>query len=337
MMVNYFLPLGILLGTIAAVRNSRGRHSTSALTLCTMGYATFTGFLAFSKQGMFTPFVCWLLGVAWAGFQLRLRHIWAMLAFAVIAQGFMVPLSNVGRVDSVTGSSEERLAIVEKYLEHPMLLRQTNQERVSAYASLDIWYYGTPQGIFDRLTMLPNDSQLIAFSADGHYFGYLPIFVYFQNWVPHFINPHKLEGVYVGGNRYAHELGQLADEDWTTGISYSPSAESFHLDGWRSVILVQPLIFLMLFVVTDGVCGDIRSQPWGLLPMLLFAHIAPEGLLLAAINYIWVGNLGTVFAIFVSGYITPVFGRLLKGRDHVPLWRANLSSPLAAAPRVETA
>lgn len=113
-----------------------------------------------------------------------------------------------------------------------------------------------------------------------------------------------------------------------------PSAEAFHLDGWTSTILLQPVLYLLLFVVTDWVCGDLRAQPWGLLPMLLFSHIAPEGLLSATINYVWIGNVGTIFCIFICGYVAPVFGRLLKGREREPLWRANLAFDPARAEAV---
>ncbi|HLI77082.1 MAG TPA: hypothetical protein VKV02_09060 [Acidobacteriaceae bacterium] len=330
LMVNYFLPLGILLGTIAAVRNSNGRNSVSALTATALIYSTYTGMVTFSKQGMFTPFVCWIMGLAWSRFRLRLVHIIAIIAFAIVAQEFMTPLANVGRVDNVTGTEQERVAITEHYLLHPLLLKRINKERVAGYSGLEIWYYGSPQGIFDRLTMLPNDSQLIDFTAHDHFFGYLPLFVYIQNWVPHIINPNKVDASTVGGNRYAHEMGQLADEDSTTGISFSPSAESFHMGGWICVLLVQPLVFLLLFAVTDSVCGDLRVQPWGLLPLLLFSHVAPEQLLGGSINYVWLGNVGTIFAIFVCGYVTPVFGRLLKGRDRAPVWRANLAGPMGS-------
>ena len=156
--------------------------------------------------------------------------------------------------------------------------------------------------------------------------------VYFENWVPHFIDPHKLEGVAVGGNRYAHEMGQLADDDLTTGISYSPSAEAFHIDGWRAILLLQPCIFLLLFTTVDAVCGDVRAQPWGLLPMLLFAHIAPEELLNGTINYVWLGNVGVIFCIIVSGYITPILGMLLRGHQQAPLWTANLQRNEGATP-----
>lgn len=328
--VNYFLPLSILLGTIAAVRNSGGQRSTSPLTLAVLAYSLYGGLISFSKQGMFSPFVCWVLGLAWARFQLRVRHIVTIAIFAIVAQTWMVPLANVGREDMTTGTPEERLGIVEHYIEHPLLLRETNRERQASYAGLDVWYYGTPQGIFDRFTMLPNDAQLISFTAQGNYFGYLPIIAYYENWVPHIIAPNKLEGVWIGGNRYAHELGQLADEDMTTGISFSPSGEAFHIDGWRSVLFAQPVIFLILFVATDFVCGDLRAQPWGLLPLLLFAHIAPEQLLGGSIGYTWLGNVGTIFAIVICGYVAPVFGRLLKGRERTVIWR-DIGMPSAAA------
>lgn len=324
-MVNYFLPLGILLGTIATVRSSGGRHSTSPLTLCVFAYAMYYGLLSFSKQAMLTPFTCWLLGVAWARFRLQPKHLIGIVAFCVLAQEFLVPLANVGHVDGVNKPRPQQLALVEMYLEHPRKLKQVNDDRTEAYAGIGDWYFGEPKGLMDRLTMLAVDSQLISFTAQGHYFGYLPVLVYFQNWVPHAVNPHKLENVLVGGNRYAHEMGQLADSDTTTGISYSPSAEAFHLDGWTGILLLQPCIFLLVFITTDLVCGDLRYQPWGLVPMLLFAHVAPEELLNGSIEFVWLGNIGVMFCIFVSGYVTPIFGHLLRGRQRVPAWRAEMA------------
>lgn len=327
-LVNYFLPLSILLGTIAAVKSSGGRRSTSPLTIAVLVYSTYTGLLVFGKQAMFTPFVCWVLGMAWSRFQLRPRHLITIVLFIVVAQGWMVPLANVGREELPMGTHGDAVEIVEYYIQHPLELRETNRERQAGYLGMDIWYYGTPQGLFDRLTMLPNDAQLISYTADGHYFGYLPLIAAFENWVPHIIAPHKLEGVWVGGNRYAHELGQLADEDMTTGISFSPSGEAFHMDGFRSVLFAQPLVFFILFVTVDFVCGDLRAQPWGLLPLLLFAHLAPEQLLSGSVNYTWLGNVGTIFAICVCGYVAPVFGRLLKGRERTTLWRSNIGMPV---------
>ena len=159
--------------------------------------------------------------------------------------------------------------------------------------------------------MMPNDSMLISFYDQGHYFGYKAVLFYFENWVPHIINSHKLEGVSFGGNAYSHEMGGLADADTTTGISFSPTAEAFHIDGWRGILLVQPPIFLLLFVTTNAMCGDVRRQPWGLFPLLAFAHVAPEAMLGGAI----MAKLSVLLAIFVCGYITPVLGMLLSGSN----------------------
>ena len=154
----------------------------------------------------------------------------------------------------------------------------------------------------------------MSFSDQGHYFGYRAIWFYFGDWVPHLLSPNKLAGLAVGGNAYSHEMGGLADADTTTGISFSPAAEAYHIDGWRGVLVLQPLIFLMLFASTSAVCGDIRRQPWGLFLVLDFAHVAPENLLGGAISATRLGNIGIAVAICFCGYVTPVLGMLLAGR-----------------------
>lgn len=312
--VNPFLPLGVLLATIAAVRDSGGRRSTSVVSLVGMLYIFVVGITNFSKQGMLMPFVCWLIGAAWARFRLRLKHIVFIVFFSVLAQEVLVPIS-ASRNDVETGTFQERIGLVEHYFTHVEELRRRNREwQPPSDTDWRNYYYGKPQGIFDRLSMLPNDSVLISFSDQGHYFGYRAVWFYFGDWVPHFLSPHKLEGLSVGGNAYSHEMGGLADADTTTGISFSPAAEAYHIDGWRGVLVLQPLIFFMLFVSTNAVCGDIRRQPWGLFLILDFAHVAPEALLGGAISATRLGNIGIAVAILFCGYITPVIGLLLSGK-----------------------
>ena len=316
-LLNPFLPLSMLLGTVAAVRTSRGQHSTSPLVWCAIGYSLFYGILAFSKQGAFTPPLCWLVGAAWARFRLRPKHVIMVIAYAIIGQTIIVPLSGV-RDEVVTGSTEERIAILEHYLTHLSQLRaHVNDTTAQGNYDQAMYYYNRRQGIFDRITMMPNDSVLISFSDQGNYYGYKAYRYYFENWVPHIIDPHKLEGVQVGGNAYMHEMNMLADSDTTTGISFSPTAESFHIGGWPSLLLVAPLVWLLLFVTTDAVCGDLRRQPWGLTLLIGFAHVAPEGGLGEAIWLVWAGNIGVALAIFTCGYVTPLLGLLLSGRSTI--------------------
>lgn len=312
--VNPFLPLGVLLATIAAVKDSGGRHSTNIISLAGMAYIFMIGLTSFSKQGMFLPVVCWLIGAAWARFRLRLKHVVFIACFSVFAQKVLVPIS-ASRNDVQIGTFSERVSLVEHYFTHiPELRRRAREWQPPSDLDWRNYYYGEPQGLFDRLTMLPNDSVLISFSDQGHYFGYRAVWFYFGDWMPHILSPKKLEGLSVGGNAYSHEMGGLADADTTTGISFSPTAEAYHIDGWRGVLVLQPLVFLLLFASTSAVCGDIRRQPWGLFLVLDFAHLAPEALLGGAISATRLGNIGIALAILFCGYITPVLGMLLSGK-----------------------
>ena len=313
--INPFLALSILLATIAAVRDSNGLRSTNAVSWAGMLYHFFVGITTFSKQGMFTPIVCWIIGISWARFRLRPIHLIVIILFGIAAQTVLTPIAVFGRGDDTTGALSERVDLVEGYLTHiPQLRRRAHEWAPPPDLDWRMFYYGQGQGIWDRLSMMPNDSVLIAFSDQGHYFGYLAVRYYFENWVPHAINPHKLEGISVGGNTYMHEMGGLAEGDTSTGISFSPAAEAYHIDGWRGVLVLSPVIYLMLFLTTDAMCGDIRRQPWGLALGLVFAHVAPEGLLGGAISMTWLGNVAMIVSMYSCGYITPVLGQLISGR-----------------------
>ena len=327
--ISPFLPLSILLGTIAAAQDSRGVRTLNFVNVVGMSYTFYVGILGFSKQGMFTPITCWVLGLAWARFRLRFIHLACIGIFAAFAQMVLVPMAAIGRDDLVTGSTDERIALVENFLTHiPQLRARSKAWEAPPDFDFRMFYFNQPEGILDRLSMMPNDSVLIQYSAQGHYFGYLAIRYYFENWIPHLIDPHKLEGIRVGGNAYAHEIGGLADEDFTTGISFSPTAEAFHIDGWRGVLLLAPAIWILLFVTCDATCGDIRRQPLGLLYVLVFAHVAPEGMLGGAIDLVRLGNSAFTFAILFSGYVAPVLGTLFRGQaESLRMSRAEPARP----------
>lgn len=332
--VNPFLLLCVFLGTIGAVRNSGGRRSTTPLTIAVLIYMFVSGVLIFSKQGMFTSVVLWVIAASWARFRLRPFHIVSLLAFAIYAQMVLTPMASLRNEPK---NDQERWAMAEYYLFHyEALKKHVSPYKPSTELEWQFLYYGKPSGIWDRLSMLPNDSVLVSFSDQGHYFGLKAIRYYFENWVPHIIDPHKLQGVAVGGNAYMHEIGGLADEDYTTGISFSPTAEAYHIAGWYCILVLAPPIYFLLFMTADAVCGDIRRQPWGLITLFTFAHLAPEGGIGGAIGIVWLGNFAIAFAVFCCGYITPVIGSLFGGgvaRAHSrAMGRMSLPRPLPRRP-----
>jgi hypothetical protein len=140
---------------------------------------------------------------------------------------------------------------------------------------------------------------------------------YFLNWIPHIILPNKEAlmpaGVVNPGNFYAHEVGGLAPDDFSTGVSFSPTAEAFHMNTWLGIVIVGGAVWTLLFIITDLICGDLRKSPFGLLAMVAFSHAAPESLIAGLVYFIFFTNFGIVVAILFSAYFAPILGTLLSG------------------------
>ena len=84
--INVFLPLAILLGTIYTIRSSGGRRSVNIVTLiASLQIFVFFGLIFYSKQGMFTPFVCWAVAAASQRYRLRLWQVILVIAFGFYA------------------------------------------------------------------------------------------------------------------------------------------------------------------------------------------------------------------------------------------------------------
>ena len=102
-----------------------------------------------------------------------------------------------------------------------------------------------------------------------------PIYQYFGNLLPHFLNPNKQ--ITFGGNFYAHEMGSgLAEDDYSTGISFSPVAEAFHCEGWGGILWLLPVIWILLFSSVDFVVGDMTKYPWGLMVVVWIGARSPR-------------------------------------------------------------
>ncbi len=315
--INYFLPLGIMLGTVDALQKSQGRRSTNLLVLSAMIFGFGLGLTQFSKQGMFTPFVAWLLGAFYMRMRLRPVHYLSMIAFAVLSVTVLSPLS-VGRDELYPG-----MPVGEKFLLAEALVLNVNQvrkdlEEDQIKAQINggqTSYYNQPEGLFDRLSMVPNDDTLIAYTAEGHVLGYAVVNASFQNWIPHFLMRDKVVLNEVGGgNFYQHEMGNLPVNDTTTGISYSPTAEAFHLGSWQGIFILMPLIFTMFFIVFDFLLGDLRRHPWGLLAILLFGHVAPETGIVGPIYETMFGSIAIIGSILFCIYVAPILGAAFSPR-----------------------
>jgi hypothetical protein len=189
-------------------------------------------------------------------------------------------------------------------------------------------YYNTPQGFIERLSIIGPDDAFFNYTAKGNYIGYMPILEDFENFIPHFLLPNK--PFPISGNYYAHLIGGfLAPDDFTTGISFSPAAEAYQIDGWIGVCLLLPAIWLMLLWITDFICGDLRESPWGLLMVVVFSHAAAESMVGSLIYLTFYGSLGLVLVIVFSTRVAPVIGVLFYGRQEISPARLNLAASRA--------
>jgi hypothetical protein len=329
--LNRFLLLAIFLGTVHAIRRSGGTTSVSLPVLVAGAVLFLSGAIGFSKEGMITPFLCWLIAASSQRYNMSRGQVIGAILVTIFIFRYLVPYSQYGRnYASTTSASNFDIAV--SLLSDLGTVRTEYENSQVADDEEDPLvrnYFNTSQGFFNRLQMIGPDDGLNGLTEQGVVPGLSPIFMYFGNLVPHFIWKDKTN--WGGGHLYAQQMGLLAEDDESTGISFSPAGEAFHLMRWPGVFILAPTLWIMLFTLFDSLCGDTRKSPWGLLVVVSFAHVAPEGglgILIYAMGY---GALTLIFAAFAVTYLMPIIGELFIGPSRTMTARNLRISPHAAA------
>lgn len=315
--LDVFLILGIILSTIGAIQDSDGRKATNGINRFAILWSVYQGMLNFSKQGMMTAPVCWLIAATYMRLKLRSVHIVAIIIFGILNFTVFTTLSQSRDLAIPGGSYLQSTELVIRLLSHYGALHAHVQSVLgNGVSSHD--YFRTPQNaLIDRLNMLGPDDALVSYSSRVAPLGLEPVKNYYINLIPHFL--YRDKPATLNGNYYAHEVGgYLAEDDFTTGISFSPVGEAFRLEGWWGIFGLLPFVWLVLFLTTEAVCGDIRKSPWGLLVVVYFGHAAPESLIAGLIYYTGFGNYGLLFAILFCSKFAPVIGAIFYGQQKIP-------------------
>ena len=313
--LNVTLPLAILIGVYQRVKATGGRSSFSLPVLIAWGFSTWVGLLSYSKEAMFAPSLAWVVASAAARLKLSFLQILFLVPTGIFAVAVLVPYSQYGRNFRAETAADPQVAY--RLLRHPLELRAKVNADEEREINLYHWF-NKPRGIFDRLTLVPIDSALIQLTDLNGPIGLQNTFNYFENIAPHFILPNKPE--IHSGNDYAHEIGMLAPDDHSTGISFSPYADAYHQASWFGVLLIMPMIQFLMFVAMNFIVGDTDEAPWALFFVMAFAHNAAEGMLLFPIYVISFGMEAIVATAFAMIYVTPLIGGLLVGpnKDESP-------------------
>ncbi len=334
--INRFLPLGIILGTMYTIRRSGGRRLWSLPVIFAVPFMlVFFGIVAASKEGFFTPLLCVVLAATVSRYNFSLRQIAAGAAFVFISFVYVVPFIQLDK-DIETDFAGKMNFAVEYVTNTGRGAGEKAAHELVAYEDIDdfaLHYYNEPQGFADRLEMLSIDDAIIDVTNQGHVFGIYPTVFAFLNVIPHFIWPSK--PTYGFGNMYWHEIGSNhykrgGQEDTTTGISISPSADAYHEARWYGVLLLAPAMWFSVFFLLDWLCGDVRKAPWGLVAIVLMAHIAPEGMLGGAAWFMTFGMIGITAVSLLAAYVLPIVATLVVGAGSRKISPAMLRRPLRA-------
>jgi hypothetical protein len=222
---------------------------------------------------------------------------------------YLVPFAQYGRNFRGTNVTlSQKIDIAAQLLEHPEDTREKFEEDTT-YTT----YYNTPQGFWDRLQFISVDDSLINLTDQGRVFGLVPLVLSAENAVPHVFWPDKPN--FSLGNIYTHEInGEAQGEgDTDTGISFSPTAEAYHMARWVGILVVAPLVWFLAFVVFDSLFGDVRATPWGLLALAMISHFAPEGQLSGLIYLVTYGSEMLIFCALFATWFAPALGDAIVG------------------------
>jgi hypothetical protein len=306
-----FLPLGILLATIGAINDSKGKNTMNFVNAFGMLFLFCQGLTALSKQGMLGPMLCWVLAVVYKGFDLKRPQIISIVVGVFMAFFVFSPLSQSRDLITDDMTYTDKLIFGIDSIIHIQRIR----EHVAGYGTgaPSHSYFSTGQNVLvQRLTMIGTDDALINVASSAEPEGWGVVADNYLNFIPHALAPNKRDP--PTGNQYGHEIGgMLADNDFGTGISFSPVSESFRIHRWIGLFVILPGVWLILFASVEFICGDLRTSPWTLMPILIAAHVAPEGMLAGQIYMTGYGNAGFLLGILIATRLSPTLGKLFFG------------------------
>ena len=309
--LNQFLPFALILGVLYTVRASNGRRSLTPGLGLLYAFAFVIALPGYSKQGIFTPALCWVAGACLARYQLKPINLVSLALMVYVLAAYLTPYSQYGRDLPPTGSyiasMEQSFSLLANISTVKALESKTESEE---YGRLN--YFNHSEGLLDRLQMFSPDDALIDVTDRMGTFGYEPTKEGWENLIPHVLWPGKPTPYF--GNMYAHQIGGIDDEDVTTGVSFGISADAYHQGGLIGVLVVETLCLTAVFLVLSWLLGDVRDHPAVIISILVIAHLAPEGAIPGLI--LLIQNAVTILILgFICMYVLPVFASILEPPD----------------------
>ncbi len=331
--IDRFPLMAILLGTIYEIRHSKGQRSVNWIVLTAIAFETALGLIYFSKEGMLVGATAWFL----AGILMNYSFSKTQLISCAVALSFtvyyLVPYSQYVR-NFTTSSTSGNIAVSLLYLGDLNKTRQLYLEAIEDFDIADEYHiFDKRQPFLDRAIMMAPDDALVDYTNKGHVFGLAPTYTAYANIVPRVIWHNKPS--IAAGNIYGHEIGILAEDDDTTGISFSPGADAFHQAQWLGLMLLLPVDMFLMFLICDTLVGSAKQAPWAFLWILEVTHVAPEQGLQGCVYLFTYAVIAMLLVYWSTKVMGPFILRTIRqdkgaaGRSFDPASR----SPVPLAPR----
>jgi hypothetical protein len=330
--LNIFIPMATILATYYEITISRGERSMNWVVLVSILYVAGFGFIAASKQGMYTPFLSYFLVCAALDFRFRPLPVIAILGWLAFAVGFMFPWAQYARATTrqatFTGTVEATVNLLRNPQTIPAMYQWYSDSLKSNEEVNQVSLcYDHPHGLLDRESLICQDDRLIALTQHTGPVGPDYLIAGFEMVVPHFLWPNRV--TLSLGNIYGRETGEAGSEDYATAVAFAPIGDAYREFGWSGIIVAMPILYFFTFIILNGVFGDARESPWGLV-MVSYAAFAAPGLLLPVHPQLWGHYIPLILLVmWITRYVAPqiavVFGfRKIKakivqpGADLVP-------------------
>jgi hypothetical protein len=306
--LNIFIPMATILATYYEICISRGTRSMNWIVVASIFYVAGFGFIAASKQGMYEPFFSYFLVCAALEYRFRPLQVMAMVAWLAFALGFLFPWAqyarSMTRQSTFIGTVDATITLLKNPATIPAMYQWyadsvKKNEDVNEVALC----YDHPHGLLDRESLICQDDRLIQLTQHAGPAGFSYLVDGFEMVIPHFLWPNRI--VLSLGNIYGRETDEAGQEDYVTAVAFAPIGDAYRELGWSGVAVVMPILYFFTFIFLNGVFGDARESPWGLV-LVAYAAMAGPGLLLPVHPQLWGHYVPLILLVmWITRYVAP--------------------------------
>jgi len=306
--LNIFVPMATILATYYEICISRGQRSMNWIVLVSILYVAGFGFIAASKQGMYTPFLSYFLVCAALDYRFRPLQVIAILGWLAFAVGFMFPWAqyarSMTRQETLAGTVAATLNLIENPQTIPAMYHwYADSLKMNEEINQVALCYDHPHGLMDRESLICQDDRLIQITQHTGPTGPDYLIAGFEMVVPHFLWPSRM--TLSLGNIYGRETGESGSEDYVTSVAFAPIGDAYREFGWSGIVVVMPILYFFTFIILNGVFGDARESPWGLV-LVSYAAFAAPGLLLPVHPQLWGHYIPLILLVmWITRYVAP--------------------------------